>query len=132
MATLISLTPNLVVHDVNKTVEYYTINLGFSLIASVPETGQLNWAMIMRDGVTLMFQSYESIKEDLPELGISQAGSMGTFFIEVENLKELYEKCKQQVKIKSDWRTTFYGKNEFTVEDLNGFYLTFAEDVPAS
>lgn len=132
MATLISLTPNLVVHHVNETVEYYIKNFGFSLLASVPETGTFNWAMIMRDGVTLMFQSRESIKEDLPELNFNQTGSMGTFFIEVENLKELYQKCKEQVKIKNDWRTTFYGKNEFTIEDLNGFYLTFAEDVPAS
>lgn len=132
MATLRSLTPNLVVEDVNETADYYTKNLGFTLIASVPEAGKLNWAMMIRDGVTLMFQSRESMQEDLPELQISKSGSMGTFFLEVEGIKDIYTQCKGKVKIKSDMRTTFYGKNEFTIEDLNGFFLTFAEDVPAS
>lgn len=132
MATLVSLTPNLAVASVNETVDYYKTYFGFSLLASVPDSGLLNWAMIMRDGVTLMFQSHESLQEDLQELNITKTGSRGTFFIEVENIREIYQQCKGQVKIISDMRTTFYGKHEFTVEDLNGFYLTFAEDVPAS
>ena len=32
------LSPNLMVKDVRKTVEYYNNNLGFKLIMAVPET----------------------------------------------------------------------------------------------
>ncbi|NIT70052.1 hypothetical protein GWO43_03935, partial [candidate division KSB1 bacterium] len=34
-----SLTPNVMVEDVNETVEYYKDKLGFELIMSVPEEG---------------------------------------------------------------------------------------------
>lgn len=124
-----SLSPNLVVADVNKTVNYYTKNLGFSFITSVPESGTYGWAMVMRDGVTLMFQSLESIHEDLPELKISKTGSPGTFFIELAGIDLLYKEVKEKVDVVSGMRTTFYGKKEFTIKDLNGFFLTFAEDV---
>lgn len=124
-----SLTPNVIVHDVNKTLEYYTTKLGFNTLATVPEEGTYNWAMASKDGVTLMFQSLHSIQEDLPELDIKQLGALGTFFIEVQDIDTLYQNIKGNIEIVSDMRTTFYGKKEFTIKDLNGYFLTFAEDV---
>jgi len=35
-----SVTPNLIVEDVNKTTEWYKETLGFEMIMSVPETGK--------------------------------------------------------------------------------------------
>ncbi len=124
-----SLSPNLIAIDVNKTVEYYTKTLGFSLIASVPETGVYNWAMLMRDGITMMFQSLSSLKEDLPELKFNSIGSSGTFYIKVKGLDSLYESLKAKAEITVEMRTTFYGAREFAVKDLDGYYLMFAEDV---
>jgi len=125
-----SLSPNLVASDVNKTVDYYTKTLGFSLIASVPEKGVYNWAMLMRDGITMMFQSLPSLKEDLPQLAFNSKGSLGTFYIKVEGLDELYRSLKGKADIVVEMRTTFYGAREFAVKDLDGYYLMFAEDVP--
>jgi uncharacterized glyoxalase superfamily protein PhnB len=124
-----SLSPNLIASDVNKTVEYYTKTLGFSLIASVPETGVYNWAMVMRDGITIMFQSLPSMQEDLPQLKITSKGSLGTFYIKVIGLDTLYESLKEKTEIAVDMRTTFYGAREFAIKDLDGYYLMFAEDV---
>ena len=89
-----SLSPNLIAADVNKTVDYYTETLGFNLLASVPETGVFNWAMMMRDSITMMFQSLPSLTEDLPDLKISLNGSAGTFYIKVKGLDGLYESLK--------------------------------------
>jgi uncharacterized glyoxalase superfamily protein PhnB len=124
-----SLSPNVIVDDVNKTVDYYVNNLGFNFITSVPQEGSYNWAMVMRDQVTVMFQSLQSLQEDLPELKIKQKGSIGTFFIEVDNIEGLYQSMKDKVTILGKIRVTFYGKKEFTIQDLNGYFLTFAEDV---
>lgn len=124
-----SLSPNLIAADVNKTVEYYTKTLGFSLIASVPETGVYNWAMLMRDGITMMFQSLPSLQEDLPQLKINSKGSLGTFYIKVKGLDSLYESLKGKADIAVDMRTTFYGAREFAIKDLDGYFLMFAEDV---
>ncbi|HRI77995.1 MAG TPA: bleomycin resistance family protein [Cyclobacteriaceae bacterium] len=124
-----SLSPNVIVEDVNAAVEYYTKIFGFNLIASVPESGVYNWAMVMRDGVTLMFQSLRSLQEDMPSLKIQSKGSLGTFFIRMTGIEALYQSVKGKITIVVDMRTTFYGMKEFTVKDLNGYFLTFAEDV---
>lgn len=126
--TLKSLTPNVIVNDVNKTLAYYTQKLGFTTLATVPEEGTFNWAMASRDGVTLMFQSLHSIQEDLPELGIKTLGALGTFFVDMSGIDDLYQSLKGTVDIISDMRVTFYGKKEFTIRDLDGYFITFAED----
>lgn len=124
-----SFSPNLIAADVNKTVEYYTKTLGFNLIASVPETGTYHWAMLMRDGITMMFQSLPSLQEDLPQLKISSTGSLVTFYIKVKGLDSLFESLKGKADIAVDMRTTFYGAREFAIKDLDGYFLMFAEDV---
>jgi uncharacterized glyoxalase superfamily protein PhnB len=124
-----SLTPNVIVSNVNKTVDYYSRFLGFTLIASVPETGVYNWAMVTRDGVNLMFQSLQSLHEDMPTLKIESKGSIGTFFIKLKGIEQLHTELKDQVEIASGMRVTFYGMKEFTIRDLNGYFLTFAEEI---
>jgi len=110
-------------------VDYYAGILGFSLIASVPESGRFNWAMATRDGVTLMFQSLRSLREDMPSLNLQSKGGIGTFFIKMKGVDSLYQILKGKAEIAIDMRTTFYGMKEFTIRDLNGYFLTFAEEM---
>jgi lactoylglutathione lyase len=123
-----SITPNLIVQDVNATVNYYKDQLGFQLIASVPESGKLNWAMVQRNQVPLMFQSGESLQEDMPELKLTKGG-VGTFFIRMTSIKELFNELKGKAEVVVNMRDTFYGMREFTIKDINGYYLTFAEAI---
>jgi uncharacterized glyoxalase superfamily protein PhnB len=123
-----SITPNLIVHDVNATVSYYKERLGFQLITSVPESGKLNWAMVQRNQVPLMFQSEESLLEDMPELSLTKGG-IGTFFIRMTGIEELFVELGGKAEIVVKMRDTFYGMREFTIKDLNGYYLTFAEEI---
>lgn len=127
-----SLSPNVIVDHVNRAVEYYTDVLGFTFVASVPETGDYNWAMVQRDGVTMMFQSLKSIQEDLPSLKIDSKGSQGTFYIRTKGLDAYHDQLKGKVELAHDMRTTFYGMKEFTIRDLNGYFLTFAEEAKGS
>jgi uncharacterized glyoxalase superfamily protein PhnB len=127
-ATLISLTPNLVVDDMEATLQFYTHVLGFQLIAAVPETGLANWAMVQRNDVAIMFQTRASLADDMPELGITK-GMAGTFFCKVSDVKEVYEKVRKRAIIKVEMRKTFYGMEEFTFVDLNGYYFTFAQEI---
>lgn len=127
--SLESLTPNIIVDDVNQAVDYYAEKLGFTLLASVPEKGTYNWAMVQRDGVSIMFQSLESIQEDMPSLKIDSKGSLGTFFIRMKGIDELYNQVKGKVEIAHDMRTTFYGMKEFVIRDPNGYFLAFAEPI---
>ncbi|MEI9919195.1 MAG: VOC family protein [Bacteroidota bacterium] len=123
-----SLSPNLIADSVNASVDFYTKNLGFTLAASVPETGTYDWAMIQRDGVTLMFQSLKSLQEDMPSLKLDKKGSLGTFFIKMNGIEELYNSVKGKLDIALEWRVTFYGMKEFGIKDPDGYYMVFAED----
>jgi uncharacterized glyoxalase superfamily protein PhnB len=127
--TFESLSPNIIVDDVNKAIDYYTTIFGFTLLASVPEAGVYNWAMVQRGNVVLMFQSLKSIQEDLPSLNIKTKGSSGTFYVKVKGVEELYNAVRGKVEIAGEMRITFYNAKEFTVKDLNGYFITFAEDV---
>ena len=124
-----SLSPNVIVKDVNQTVDYYTKTLGFTLIATVPESGTYHWGMVKRDGVTMMFQTLKSLQEDMPTLGIQSQGSIGTFYVRMTGIDALYQSVKGNVEIALEMRTTFYGMKEFVIKDLNGYYLSFAEEV---
>jgi lactoylglutathione lyase len=129
MAThLKKLTPNIMVEDVNRTIEFYKKFLGFELLVTVPEEGQFAWAMMKRDGMEIMFQSRASLEEEISALKHRDIGGALTLYIEVEDVKELYTHLlKESVTIVQDMHTTFYGAQEFAIQDCNGFILSFAE-----
>lgn len=132
MPALESLAPNLIVEDVNRSVDFYTQELGFTMVASVPESGTYNWAMVVSGGATIMFQTHKSIKEDVPELNIRTGAAAATFYIKVKGLDDLFNTVKKSVRIALPMRTTFYGAREFAIQDPDGNILMFAEDVKAS
>lgn len=128
MIILKQLTPNLMVNNVNETVDFYQKILGFVLIMSVPEEGVLNWAMVQHGQVSMMFQQRENIIAEYPVLKNTPLGGGLTFYIRLRDVKGLYNKIKTQVTIVLDLHNTFYGAEEFAIQDNNGFVLTFAED----
>lgn len=128
--TFKSITANLMVKDVDKTVSYYQEILGFKLEMSVPrDDGNLQWAMITRDTVELMLHEEGNFLDEVPELRGSTMGGSLTLFIEIEGIDDLYNAVNQHKDIEfiKEPHTTFYGMKEFTLRDLNGYILTFAE-----
>lgn len=124
-----SLTPNLMVNDVEETIEYYTDVLGFTLLMTVPESGKLDWAMVKRNDVVMMFQSAKSLKEGVPRLKGEKPGGGLTFYIKVDRVTEIHEELfNNDVEIISELESTFYNTIEFSVADINGYILTFSED----
>ncbi|MBE7443192.1 MAG: VOC family protein [Flavobacteriales bacterium] len=124
-----SLTPNLMVNDVEETIEYYTDILGFTLLKTVPEKGNPDWAMVKRNDVILMFQSAKSLKDELPKLKSQKPGGGLTFYIKVDRITELHEELvDNEVEIIADLESTFYDTIEFSIIDNNGYVLTFSEE----
>ncbi|PXV63838.1 putative glyoxalase superfamily protein PhnB [Dysgonomonas alginatilytica] len=120
-------TPNLMVKDVNKTVDFYTNILGFNKIDSVPETGQWVFAIVKSGDVMFMFQEENSIKEEYPQLSEFPRGGGLTFYIHVSDIHTLYEKLKNKATLAKDLHDTFYGSTDFAIEDCNGYILTFSQ-----
>ncbi len=128
MIRLKQLTPNLMVGNVNETVRFYQEILGFELVMSVPPEGMFNWAMVQHGDVSMMFQERENLIAEYPVLKDTPMGGGLTFYIKVRDVQSLYNRIKKQVTIALDLHKTFYGAEEFAIQDINGFVLTFAED----
>lgn len=131
------ITANLMVGNVNETLDFYERVLGFALVMGVPEDSQqivttrdgstpLGFAIIKRDEVELMLQSQKSLSAELPEFRKRPVGGAVTLYCQVANVRELYERIKGQVTILKDLHTTFYGAEEFCIRDTTGYVLTFA------
>lgn len=118
----------MIVYNVNDTVDYYRSYFDFTLVTSVPEEGDFQWAMMSSGNVTLMFQTKESILEDIPEFKDLDPGGTFTLFIKTDDVENIYENIKDNVEVVVDLHKTFYNMIEFTIRDLNGYILTFAKD----
>jgi uncharacterized glyoxalase superfamily protein PhnB len=121
-----SISPNIFVNDINKTIEYYK-QLGFTVIATVPEQGDLVWAMMSSGGVIIMFQTFESLGNELPAISRQNGGSL-LLYIQTNEIRKLYKELKDKVNIVKELNKTFYGATEFAIQDLNNYIITFAED----
>jgi len=121
------LTPNLMVEDVARTLAFYRDILGFEAVMTLPETAPFDFAIVRRDHVELMFQSRQSLSENVPALAGSAIGASQTFYIEITGLTDLYQQLQDKLEIVVDLHTTFYGTQEVYFRDINGYILSFSE-----
>ena len=121
-----SLSPNIFVNDMKATIAFYKV-LGFSVTMSVPEDGDdYVWVNMVNGSVTLMFQTFESLAGDLPDISRTDGSSL-LLYISLKNIHQFFEDIKDKVPVLKGLETTFYGATEFSVKDNNGYVLTFAE-----
>ena len=100
--------------------------MGFQKTAEVPDGNKLAFAMLQKDNVELMYQTYASAEKDVP--AVSQLIRRGTTFlyVEVESLDDTIAAIKG-AEVVVPVRTTFYGAKEIGVKDPAGHLVTFAE-----
>lgn len=121
-----SLSPNIFVKDINATIEFYRL-LGFQTVATVPDEGDLVWAMMVCGNVSIMFQTLSSLGDELPEIARTQGASL-LLYIKINGIREFFTQIEGKVPILKGLEKTFYGATEFSLLDINGYVLTFAED----
>ncbi len=121
-----SLSPNIFVKDIHETIAFYQ-QIGFNLSMTVPEEGNYVWAMMNCGNVTFMFQSFESLADELPEISRQPGGSL-LFYIKIKDIRDFFDSIKLKATVLKGLEKTFYGATEFSIKDNNGYVLTFAED----
>lgn len=132
------LTPNFMTKDVNETVRFYQDKLGFKMemavaesednvLTELPKDKKLIYASIKKDQVDVSFQIQESFSNDVPAMASLDIGASVSFYCEVENVKEYYDKIKDNVDVVKDLATAWYGMDEFYIRDNNGYILAFAQ-----
>ena len=121
-----TISPNIFVRDITKTIEFYK-QLGFKVITTVPPKGDIVWAIMSCGTVTFMFQTFTSLGNDLPEITRQDGGSL-LLYIQLKKIRKFYDQIQGKVNIVKGLEKTFYGATEFSILDINGYILTFAED----
>lgn len=121
-----TISPNIFVKDINETIKFYK-HLGFEVVMSVPEQGDdLVWAMMTCGNVNFMFQTFENLGSDLPGISRQDGGSL-LMYIQIKEIRKFHDNIKDKVNVIKGIEKTFYGATEFSIQDINGYILTFAE-----
>ncbi len=120
-----SVSPNIFVKDIHKTIEFYKI-LGFEVNTAVPDKDNPVFVLMTCGKITFMFQTFASIGDDLPNVSRQDGGSL-LLYIQLTGIKTFYDKIKDKVTIYKGLEKTFYGATEFSIIDINNYVLTFAE-----
>jgi uncharacterized glyoxalase superfamily protein PhnB len=121
-----TLTPNIFVADMAKTIDYYK-ELGFTINMNVPEQAPFIWVNMSCGKVNFMFQSWESLGKDVPAISRKDSSGPLLFYIDIKGIRKFFEKVSSTCEVIVTPHKTFYGATEFSIKDLNGLVLTFAE-----
>ena len=102
--------------------------LGFARAAEVPAGNALGFVILVRDGVEVMYQTFDSVRGDEPKVleGADRVGT-ATLFIEVDDLDAVTKLVPDDADIIVRRRTTSYGATEMFLRDLAGNVIAFAQ-----
>jgi uncharacterized glyoxalase superfamily protein PhnB len=120
------ITPVLFGEGIETSLEFWTGRLGFEKTVEVPEGNKIGFAILQKDGVELMYQSYASAEKDIPAMAQTVRKGPSFLYVEVENLDEIISAIKD-AEIVVPVRTTFYGAREIGVQDPAGHVILFSQ-----
>lgn len=102
--------------------------LGFARAAEVPHGEVLGFVILTRDGVEIMYQTFNSVRGDEAKvLDGPRAIGASAVFIEVDDIEALAAQIPSGTDIIVARRQTFYGSTETVIRDLAGNVITFAQ-----
>jgi uncharacterized glyoxalase superfamily protein PhnB len=105
------------VPDVRATVDWYR-SIGFSVVNTNEEDGELNWAVLSFGGGAVMFNA-----------GGPEQRRDVDLYVNADDVDTIYGRLSGGVEVIEGLHNTFYGAREFIVRDLNGFWVTFGQDI---
>jgi len=121
------LSPMMAVRDMAKAIAFYRDSLGFELGMAFPDADSPEYADLSKDGMVLMFIPAQSC-------GIGPGEKLGTgvnLYMEIDDDIDRYcaELKGKGVKIAADIKDEPFGIRDFTVEDPDGYKLTFNQRI---
>jgi uncharacterized glyoxalase superfamily protein PhnB len=125
------ITPILFAQELETCIQFWTERLGFQKTVEVPEGEKIAFAILERNGLELMYQSFANVEKENAATGAAARKGPSFLYIEVEDLNAALEAAKE-AEIVMPVRTTFYGAKEFGVKDPAGHYFIFAQQSAAT
>ena len=124
---LSSLTPNLIVADVERSIAFYRDVLGFTVQTTVPDASPYVFAILRSGSVEVFLNSPGPAFEEYPVLKDRPIGGTLTLFIHITGIQAAYESLKTRVNVVMPLEKKWYGPTEFACTDPDGYVITFAE-----
>jgi uncharacterized glyoxalase superfamily protein PhnB len=119
------ISPNLSVKDMKKTLDFYTKKLRFLTGMTFPNPDNPAYADVSRDGMTIMFTPAAG--------GAQKMGGGVNLYLQIDGDIDAYydDLTRRGVKIYADIKNEPFGIRDFTIEDPDGYKLTFNAPVKA-
>jgi uncharacterized glyoxalase superfamily protein PhnB len=125
--TLGSLTPVLVVDQVEPCVAFWVDRFGFTAENQVPgDDGRLVFASLKKGDIEVMYQTRASVIADRPASESELTGHSTGLFITTEDL-DAVERALEGAPVIQPRHTTFYGSTEIYVREPGGNTVGFAQ-----
>lgn len=129
---------NLMVENVQASVEFYCGNLGFELFLAVPKGQQeavktldseavYDFAIVRNGDIEFVLQSRSSLLEDFPHMPYMQGGISNILYFHVKDVESFFCEIKDRVNIVKGLYEAVYGMQEFYIKDPDGHILGFTE-----
>jgi uncharacterized glyoxalase superfamily protein PhnB len=125
-AAVKKITPILFAQEIEPCVKFWTEQMGFTKTVDVPEGNKLGFAILEKDGLELMYQSFASVEKDNPATAEAVKKGPAFLYVDVENLNDALT-AAGKAEIVMPVRSTFYGAKEFGIKDPAGHYVIFAQ-----
>lgn len=122
--TFQSITPNLMVKDMSRSVEFYRDVLGFQIEKTVPDNPPYVFAWMKRDSVDVFLNRTEGAEQE--SLTPARPGGVSMYVI-LTGIDELFASVQTRATVVMPMTKQFYGMREFAITDPDGYLLTFAE-----
>jgi len=120
------ITPILFAAELEPCIQFWTEQLGFQKTVEVPEGSKIGFAILEKNGVELMYQSFASTEKENAATGAAVRKGPSFLYIEVADIDAALAATKG-AEIVMPMRTTFYQAKEFGIKDPVGHYLIFAQ-----
>ena len=126
--TFESLTPNLIVSDINRSAAFYRDLLGFEQVTTVPEKPPFVFVWL-KNGSVNVFLNVPQPEKTAPPVALHKAvAGTNSMYIKVKGIDELAARVDERgVKPAIAMHKEFYGMKEFAVLDPDGYLIIFAE-----
>lgn len=123
-----SVTPNLVVTDIDRSAAFYRDVIGLPVHMTVPEEKPFAFVWLQAGDVNIFLNDQKTVGELDPHMGAKPIGGSFTIYIRVTGVDAIWERVKDRAKVADPINTKPYGMREFAVEDPDGYLITFSEE----
>ena len=123
-----SVTPELMVTDMDRTIYFYARELGFQLQAAEKDHGEVVWAQIeLAENRLISFKEARKLKTELPLFDGVPIGGTFTLCIQIESVLAFKASLPDSVPIVEKLHKTSCHLNQFSIKDPDGYILTFID-----